>query len=323
MGAEHTHSYMDASELPASFHWGNVHGSNYLTEMRNQHLPAYCGSCWAHGAASSLADRIKIARKGRGIDINLSIQQVLNCGNQLMPGSCHGGDHVAFFQFVKKQGFIPYETCMPYVACSAESKEGNCPQGDYTCKPANTCRTCSTFSDMGGFCSALDKFPNASIAEYGPVKGVEAMKKEIYARGPIACGVNANEISDYDGGIVDLPHASRQVDHIVSIVGWGTEAKNNADATEENSYWIVRNSWGEYWGEMGFYRLRMGGNQLGMEDSCAWATPAAWSETNFPCYEDGKNCDREVEKRYVDPHTMRKAYGAMMPNQFASIQQLM
>lgn len=51
-------------------------------------LPVDCGSCWAHGAISALSDRIKIARKGEGIDINLSIQYILNCGTA---GSCHGG----------------------------------------------------------------------------------------------------------------------------------------------------------------------------------------------------------------------------------------
>merc|ERR1719507_2207013 len=46
---------------PPSFHWGEVGGVNYLTQAKNQHIPQYCGSCWAQAATSSLSDRIKIA----------------------------------------------------------------------------------------------------------------------------------------------------------------------------------------------------------------------------------------------------------------------
>ena len=77
-------------ELPESFNWGDVDGKSYLTKSLNQHIPQYCGSCWAHGALSSLGDRIKIARNAAGDDINLSIQFILNCGTE-MAGSCHGG----------------------------------------------------------------------------------------------------------------------------------------------------------------------------------------------------------------------------------------
>ena len=58
--------------LPSEWLWSNVRGSNLLTTIRQQHIPQYCGSCWAQAAASSLSDRIKIARAGRWPEINIS-----------------------------------------------------------------------------------------------------------------------------------------------------------------------------------------------------------------------------------------------------------
>ena len=84
------HTYIESGDLPQSFNWADVDGKSYLTKSLNQHIPQYCGSCWAHGALSSLGDRIKIARKAQGDDINLSIQFILNCGTE-SAGSCHGG----------------------------------------------------------------------------------------------------------------------------------------------------------------------------------------------------------------------------------------
>eukprot|EP00959_Pyramimonas_sp_CCMP1952_P327627 6858692-Pyramimonas_sp.AAC.3 len=77
----------------------------------------YCGSCWAHGSLSALADRIKIARGGNGADANLAIQYILNCGAGIA-GSCHGGSHTGVYHFIKQSGMVPYDTCLVYEACS-------------------------------------------------------------------------------------------------------------------------------------------------------------------------------------------------------------
>ena len=63
-----------ADPPPKQWFWGSVDGVNYLTQTKNQHIPQYCGSCWAQAATSSLSDRIKIARKAAWPDINIAPQ---------------------------------------------------------------------------------------------------------------------------------------------------------------------------------------------------------------------------------------------------------
>merc|ERR1712182_108255 len=76
-------------------------------------------------------------------------------------------------------------------------------------------------------------------------------------------GIDAKPILKYTTGIAK--GFSLMTDHVISVVGWGTDAK-------EGLYWIVRNSWGEYWGEQGFVRVKSGALNL-EEAGCAWAVP--------------------------------------------------
>jgi cathepsin X len=301
------HTYLDSATLPASFSWDNVNGTSYLTKSLNQHVPQWCGSCWAHAAMSSLAEyvllcsrvynttgivlrsgnskpvqcderqdtdypslfyhtlysRIKIARNAAaGDDIHLSIQYILNCGTNVA-GSCLGGTPTGAYQFIRDRGHVPYETCQPYLACSADSNLGFCPHVNTSCTASNTCKTCTmkiepSLHPFGEVCREIDHFPNATVAEYGvytlaqngnhsAATVMALVQAELFARGPVTAAVNGAALHEYRGGIYSNLSAPTQTTHSVSIVGWGTHYSGDDNATTL-THWIVRNSWGQYFG---------------------------------------------------------------------------
>ncbi len=87
------------------------------------------------------------------------------------------------------------------------------------------------------------------------------MMRAIFDGGPIACGVHAEGLLKYKGGIlVDADHGATSDDHSVALVGWGVE--------QNIPFWVVQNNWGSAWGEGGFVRMRRGVDLLGIEGGC-------------------------------------------------------
>eukprot|EP00244_Chara_vulgaris_P012612 TRINITY_DN672_c0_g2_i11.p1 TRINITY_DN672_c0_g2~~TRINITY_DN672_c0_g2_i11.p1 ORF type:complete len:640 (-),score=83.83 TRINITY_DN672_c0_g2_i11:1276-3162(-) len=263
------HETVSVKNLPRSFFWGNVNGVNYLTPIRNQHIPKYCGSCWAFATTSSLSDRIKIQKNCSFPEIQLSPQVLVNCRGG---GSCEGGEPTKAFEYIEANG-LPDETCQNYEAV------------DGTCQPLGVCEDCvsgHTPEDfIPGTCSRVTNFTLFKVKQYGyvsggsnfdmslfPIKRADKIKAEIFKRGPVSCGIHATrKFDEYKGGVFQQMTVPLVPNHEVSLVGWGID-----DATGKE-YWIGRNSWGTYWGEGGLFRIRMHYFNLGVERSCTWGEP--------------------------------------------------
>ena len=234
--------------------WRNVNGTDFTMGAKSQFLPSPCGSCWAHGSMGALSDRIVIRS---GIRFDISPQGLLDCAQ--VAGSCNGGSHYLAYEFMTKNGMTD-TTCSPYRGVDHSN------WGESACS-SRMCRTCDRF----GTCSyrAANETLSVKVEQFGSVLGVNAMKAEISARGPIACSMyaHADIFENYEGGIIQDTTKYSGTTHVVNVVGF-------SKSEEGVPYWIVRNSFGTYWGELGYYRVEIGKNIYNMESSnCSWAVP--------------------------------------------------
>ncbi|XP_075795102.1 cathepsin W-like isoform X3 [Pelodiscus sinensis] len=81
----------------------------------------------------------------------------------------------------------------------------------------------------------------------------------VASQGPITVTLNSAAMKYYKRGISQplVKNCSPdQLDHVVLLVGYG--------AVNERQFWIIKNSWGDHWGEQGYYRLYRGRNACGV-----------------------------------------------------------
>ncbi|CAI5716959.1 unnamed protein product [Hyaloperonospora brassicae] len=257
----------ELQQLPTHLDWCE---RGFCVPSWNQHVPQYCGSCYAHGALSSAQDRIKILnarrRKFTGADVMLGRQSFLNCapGHGLSAG-CDGGEAQDVYEFMRRYG-LPDESCLPYNATDHTKFTATV---NNTCPPVGYCMNCmyTPTSRKTPQCFPVTKVVRYRAKSHGHLSGELAMMKEIMTGGPITCGISCSHEFNYEyrAGILEDTTGFMDLDHDVEVVGWGEE--------NGTKYWHVRNSWGTYWGMNGFFKIVRGKNNLGIEADCAFMQP--------------------------------------------------
>ncbi|XP_069812586.1 cathepsin L-like isoform X2 [Dendropsophus ebraccatus] len=185
-----------------------------------------CGSCWAFATVGVFESLHCIATKEL---VEFSEQQLVDCDGA--NDGCCGGLPEKAMAYVSSHGVM-----------KAKDYEYSAKQFKCLYKPDNAV--------------------TLNVTKYYVLPGEDNMAVSLALNGPIAVGIDASDdLQMYSGGIFD-GECSTEPNHAVIIVGYGTEHDKESD--EDVDYWIIRNSWGEDWGENGYGKMRRNENQCGI-----------------------------------------------------------
>ena len=197
----------------------------YVTRIKNQ---GTCGVCYIFSAISNFETQFAIKYSKL---YTFSEQEVLDCYSG---ATCDGGYISDVFNFLSIDGscyLTDYSNTyggLPYYGYKRDCKDKKC------VKIAKT----EGYDNGNGELFILSLLQKGSASVY----------------------INSDLLRSYSSGIISEP-CNTSVDHAVVIVGYGTY-----NYTGKNiKYWIARNSWGDDWGENGYFRIIRGENECGIE----------------------------------------------------------
>ncbi len=179
-----------------------------------------CGSCWAFSTVGNIESQYAIFNNKQ--QLIFSEQQLVDCDHNGDAG-CNGGDQPNAMEYLIKAGGLMKSNDYPYHAKNEK-------------------------------CKFNKSLIAVKVESYYQIQKDEVhLKEALYLAGPIAASINAESFHFYTGGIFNPKKCDpNNLNHAILLVGYGKD--------EQNDYWLVKNSWGEKWGEKGYIRILRGTN---------------------------------------------------------------
>ena len=95
---------------------------------------------------------------------------------------------------------------------------------------------------------------------------MEWMQEELAYQGPFSATFDVYEdFLSYQSGVYRHTTGKFIGEHAVKILGWGIE--------DNTPYWLCANSWNQYWGDQGFFKVLRGHDECGIEKFISGGNP--------------------------------------------------
>ena len=276
----------DATKMafPKNFNWKDV--PNVMGRVHNQRQD--CASCWAY-VTTDILESLRVIKNFSRVHEELAVDELINCDTY--DSGCATGNMFTAFEWIETEGGIttnhhfgslldglsgkPKSWFANTLKTRGDEKDeadayGVKPEAHFEATPhLEPGVTLNAVQDQ--MCSAVTRNSWPRVAQvYGycelSLAGGEKELMHALSKSPVAIGLNANKkFQLYDSGILRMsdcppaPHTSdtmyTSINHAALLTGWGEETMPNGEVVK---YWVVKNSFGEDWGEDGYFRLERG-----------------------------------------------------------------